>query len=138
MAKLESDTSNLSSIEYHEDQVIVFMNDIIDEVYQGLVKFETDVNLEGLRIELEVDKDLIHRIDSLLKRSTELVPENLESLSADKTRQIINYKDLVRNMWFCITCGGQFTQKQIECPLCKQFRPLETYENILHRPERVT
>jgi hypothetical protein len=25
----------------------------------------------------------------------------------------------------------------VECPLCKTFRPLETFSNILHRPEKV-
>ena len=32
MSKLENDNTNLGSIEYHDDQVIVFMNDIIDEL----------------------------------------------------------------------------------------------------------
>lgn len=28
--------------------------------------------------------------------------------------------------------------KQVDCTNCKNFRPLETYQNILHRPDRVT
>ena len=28
--------------------------------------------------------------------------------------------------------------KHVECPLCKIFRPLETYDNILHRPDKVS
>jgi hypothetical protein len=28
--------------------------------------------------------------------------------------------------------------KQVDCANCKIFRPLETYQNILNRPERVT
>lgn len=28
--------------------------------------------------------------------------------------------------------------KQVDCSNCKVFRPLETYQNILNRPERVT
>ena len=41
-------------------------------------------------------------------------------------------------MWNCLSCGAQFSSKQVECPLCKVFRPLETYDNVLHRPDKVT
>jgi len=77
MAKLENDSTNLNSIEYHDDQVIVFMNDIVDELKGGLVKFSPDINLEGLKIEMESDKNIIQRIDQLLENSTELVPADL-------------------------------------------------------------
>ena len=39
MSKLDNDNSNLGSMEFHDDQVIVFMNDIIDELQDGLVNF---------------------------------------------------------------------------------------------------
>ena len=32
LEKLDSDTANLNSLEYHEDNVLVFMNDIIDDL----------------------------------------------------------------------------------------------------------
>ena len=79
MSKLESDSSNLGSIEYHEDQVIVFMNDIVDELNHGLVHFSPDINLEGLKIEMEMDRNIVQRIDQLLENSTELVPADLLS-----------------------------------------------------------
>ena len=63
MSKLENDNTNLGSIEYHDDQVIVFMNDIIDELQDGLVNFSPDITLEGLKIEMELDKNIIQRID---------------------------------------------------------------------------
>ena len=63
MSKLENDNTNLGSIEYHDDQVIVFMNDIIDELQDGLVNFSPDINLEGLKIEMELDRNIIQRID---------------------------------------------------------------------------
>lgn len=59
MSKLENDNTNLGSIEYHDDQVIVFMNDIIDELQDGLVNFSPDINLEGLKIEMELDRNII-------------------------------------------------------------------------------
>ena len=59
MAKLENDSTNLNSIEYHDDQVIVFMNDIVNELKGGLVNFAPDINLEGLKIEMESDKNII-------------------------------------------------------------------------------
>ena len=48
------------------------------------------------------------------------------------------YRDLIKNMWNCVACGAQFGVKQVECPLCKVFRPLETYDNVLHKPAKVT
>ena len=59
MSKLENANTNLGSIESHDDQVIVFMNDIIDELQDGLVNFSPDINLEGLKIEMELDRNII-------------------------------------------------------------------------------
>lgn len=39
MQKLENDNHNLGSIEYHDDNILVFMNDIIEELQDGLVNF---------------------------------------------------------------------------------------------------
>jgi len=35
-------------LEYHEDSVLVFMNDIIEDLFKGMIKFSPDINLEGL------------------------------------------------------------------------------------------
>ena len=59
LEKLDSDSSNLSSLEYHEDNVLVFMNDIIDDLYKGMMKFTPDINLEGLKIDVDIDDDII-------------------------------------------------------------------------------
>ena len=137
MSKLENDNTNLGSIEYHDDQVIVFMNDIIDELQDGLVNFSPDINLEGLKIEMELDRNIIQRIDQLLENSTELVPADLVSQDG-QNKKVVSYKDLVNNMWNCLNCGAQLHIKHVECPLCKVFRPIETYDNIIHSPESVT
>ena len=39
LEKLDNDSSNLSSLEYHEDSVLVFMTDIIDDLYKGMMRF---------------------------------------------------------------------------------------------------
>jgi len=80
LEKLDSDSSNLTSLEYHEDNVLVFMNDIVDDLYKGLVKFSPEINLEGLKIEVDVDDDIIQRIDKLLSRSAELLHGTLPAL----------------------------------------------------------
>lgn len=48
------------------------------------------------------------------------------------------YRNLIKNVWNCLSCGALFGTKQVECPLCKTFRPMETYDNLLHRPDKVT
>ena len=116
--------------------MLVSMNDIIEDLYKGMIKFSPDINLEGLKIDIDVDDDIIQRIDRILTRSAELMHGTFPALDGSD-RCTETYRDLVKNMWNCITCGAQFGIKQVECPLCKVFRPLETYDNLLHRPEKV-
>jgi len=112
------------------------MNDIIDDLYKGMMKFAPDINLEGLKIDVDIDDDIIQRIDKVLSRSAELMHGNFPALDgSDRTTE--TYRDLIKNMWNCVACGAQFSIKQVECPLCKVFRPLETYDNLLHRPNKV-
>ena len=112
------------------------MNDIVDQLYKNMTKFSPDINLEGLKIDVETDDDVIQRIDKLLARSAELMHGNLPALDgSDRTTE--TYRDLIKNMWNCANCGAHFGMKTVECPLCKVFRPLETYNNILHRPDKV-
>jgi len=49
------------------------MNDIIDDIYKGMRNFAPDINLEGLKIEVDIDDDVIARIDKTLSRSVELM-----------------------------------------------------------------
>jgi len=35
------------------------MNDIVEDLYTGMVKFTPELNLEGLKIEVDVDDDII-------------------------------------------------------------------------------
>ena len=79
MSKLEADGQSIGSIEHHDDQVLVFMNAIIDELQDGLVTFTPDINLGGLKIGLGLDKTIVQRIDQLLEKSAELVPSDLVS-----------------------------------------------------------
>jgi hypothetical protein len=137
LEKLDSQNSNLKSLEYHEDNVLVFMNDIIEDLYTGMIKFSPDINLEGLKIEVGLDTDIIARIDKVLSRSANLMHVNMPALDGSD-RETVSYKDLIKNMWNCLVCKAQLGVKQVECPGCKTFRPLETYENLLHRPEKVT
>jgi len=41
-------------------------------------------------------------------------------------------------MWNCLNCSAQLHIKNVECPLCKIFRPIETYENIIHNPTAIS
>ena len=113
------------------------MNEIVEDLYTGMVKFTPEFNLEGLKIEVEVDDDIIERIDKILSRSAELLHGTLPALDGSD-RQTETYRDLIKNMWNCLSCGAKFGIKQVECPLCKTYRPLETFDNIMHRPEKVS
>ena len=137
LEKIESDASNLGSIEYHEDSVKVFMMDIIEDLYAGLLKFTPEVTLDGLQIDVDIDDEICKRIDRLLTNSAELVPVSLPALDGSN-RATDDYRQLVRNIWFCLSCGGKFSIKQVECTHCSLFRPLETFDNVLFKPEKVS
>ena len=111
------------------------MNDIIDDLYTGMIKFAPDINLEGLKIDVDIEDDVVQRIDKVLTRSVELLHVNIPAFDGTD-RTIETYRDVVKNIWNCLSCGAQFGSKQVECSLCKTFRPLETYPNLLHRPDK--
>ena len=94
-------------MESQEGDVIAFVYDIIKDLYKGLVKFNPDINLEGLKLDVEIDEDVIHRINKVLSRSTELVHGNLPAFDGSD-RATETYRDLVKNMWNCLKCGAQF------------------------------
>lgn len=50
--KLYNDDLNLSSLESHEDNEIIYMTNIIDEQKEHLVNFKPDINLEAVSIAL--------------------------------------------------------------------------------------
>ena len=35
------------------------MNDIIDDLYTGMIKFAPDINLEGLKIDVDIEDDVV-------------------------------------------------------------------------------
>lgn len=137
LEQLDSNEFNVASLEENDGSVIAFMHNIVDELYKNVSKFKPDINLEGLKIDIETDPDVVHRLDKLLNRSAELMHSSLPPLDgSDRCPE--TYRDLIKNMWNCYICGSLYGIKQVDCPVCKVFRPLETYENILHRPEKVT
>lgn len=86
---------------------------------------------------MEIDDEVIPRIDKILSRSAELMHGTLPPLDGSD-REAETYRDLVKNVWNCLYCGAQFSIRQVECHLCRAFRPLETFENLLHKPEKAT
>ena len=80
MEKLENDGANLSTIEDNEDNVLACMNEMVDEMYRNQLKTNNDFNLDGLKIDVDFDDDIIQRIDKVLSRSAELVPANIQAM----------------------------------------------------------
>ena len=137
LEELDSNDFNISSLEENDQDVITCMHHIVNELYRSMSRFNPEINLEGLRIDVDMDSDVIHRIDKILSRSAELMHSSLPAMDGSD-RDTETFRDLVKNMWNCYNCGSQFSIRHVECQSCKIFRPLETYENILHRPEKVT
>ena len=69
------------------------------------MKSTPDINLEGLKLEIDFDDDIIERIDKVLSRSAELVSSNLPAMDGSD-RQTETYRALVKNLWNCVTCGA--------------------------------
>ena len=59
MQKLENDGANLSSIEDNEDNVLVCMTEMVDEMYRNQLKTNNDFNLDGLKIDVDFDDDIV-------------------------------------------------------------------------------
>lgn len=50
--KLYNDDLNLSSLESHEDNEIIYMTNIIDDHKQHLIKFNVDIDLADISVAL--------------------------------------------------------------------------------------
>ena len=59
MQKLENDGANLSTIEDNEDNVLACMNEMVDEMYRNQLKTNNDFNLDGLKIDVDFDDDIV-------------------------------------------------------------------------------
>ena len=84
------------------------MHHIVNELYRSMSRFNPEINLEGLKIDVDIDTDVIHRIDKLLARSAELMHSSLPSLDGSD-RDTETYRDLVKNIWNCYNCGTQYS-----------------------------
>ena len=118
LQKLNSYNLNLSSLDQYDEGVMIVMSDIIDDIHNEIMKFSPDINLEGLKIDVDIDEDIITRLEKLLIRSTEMCHGFLPAMDGSD-RDTETYRDLIKNMWNCVTCGAQFGVKQVECLLCK-------------------
>jgi len=160
---LENDDATLSSLEGQEDEIIVFMNNIVDEAHYSVVDYQPDLNFEGLNLSLVLHREResgngpIEKIDKILEKSAMIFSENLSKtdiLNAlggsakphdadnesedDDTLEVTTFDEMVQDSWNCIGCGAVLSDVQIDCPMCKLFRPLETFPNMMHRPYSIT
>jgi len=115
------------------------MNEEIDQLNTELIDFYPDINLEGLQVgfDLADTNTTIERIKSSIKSSTALYQDNYYTEDGSQ-RPITNYSEFTESQWNCLNCSAQFNIRQVDCSMCKIFRPLETYQNIMHRPDRVS
>ena len=129
--------NSLFDLDTVEDDDLVMMEDMVDQMYDQLIQVQPDTNLENLRIDVEVDEDVVNKINSNLYQSSEIIIENLAAQDGT-TRVVESLKSYVKNVWNCSSCGATFKIGHVICPLCKEFRPINSYDNIIHNPDFVT
>ena len=59
------------------EQDLMLKGHIIDQMYSKIVKFEPDINLENLKIDVELDEAKLRKIHKKLYESSEIIIENI-------------------------------------------------------------
>lgn len=54
--------------------------------------------------------------------------------------EAVQFQDVLERdrVWKCIECEMTYSKDTIFCSMCKCFRPIQMYRNLVHRPDQVT
>ena len=105
----------LDEINGNQDYELMAVGNTIDSMYTKLVNIEPDINLENLKIDVEVDESKVRKINQYLYESSEILIENLPAFDGSE-RIVENMSCLVKNTWHCATCGVQYqSDKTVFC-----------------------
>lgn len=134
--KLYNDDLNLSSLESHDDNEIIYMTNIIEDQKRNLINFKPEIEFEDVSIALQLRESAYDKVENLLQSTCNLMLDNLrfDDDTPIKFEHILE-KD---KYWLCINCNKKLNSDDILCDSCFVFRPLEMYKNILHNPEKVS
>ena len=133
---LYNDDLNLSSLESHEDQEIIYMTQIIDDQKAKLVAFKPEINLEDISIALQLRESSYEKIQGLLSSTCSLMLDYLRF--DDNTPIKFDHILEKEKFWLCVSCNRKLSNDEILCNSCHIFRPLEMFKNLVHSPMKVT
>ena len=76
--RLQNADLNMSSLESHDDNEIIYMTKIIEDQRSPLVNFNIDdINLENFSIALELRESIYEKLESLLSSTCNLTLDHL-------------------------------------------------------------
>ena len=101
--KLCNDDLNLSSLEAHDDNEIIYMTNIIEEQKKHLINFKPEIEFEDVSIALQMRESAYDKLEGLLSSTCNLVLDNLrfEDDSEMKFEHILEKE----KYWQCINCN---------------------------------
>ena len=91
--KLENDSKNLDSLDSHEDNIIIFMNDIVEEVKLKVSNCPKQVTFNELQIRVHL-RDLAFN-DKLQKSLETSLVIKFENFRLGEDRKVTNIEDLI-------------------------------------------
>eukprot|EP00347_Sterkiella_histriomuscorum_P005030 403358170 len=135
--KLQNADLNMSSLESHDDNEIIYMTKIIEDQRAPLVNFKFDeIQFDEISIALQLRESAYEKLDGLLTSTCNLVLDNLR-LDDESPMRFENIIDKEK-VWICNNCNILHSYDVVYCEKCQIFRPLEMYKNLLHNPMNIT
>jgi len=127
---------NLSSLEGHDDQAIVYMLAIIQSQKDKVLAYKPEVPFDQVSITLQLNDNKQNEIADLVNKSCRL---DLDYLRYED-HSVIQFQDVLEKErhWLCITCNRKIKTEEVSCQACNMFRPLEMYPHLLHEPLKAT
>lgn len=83
--RLQNDDLNLSSLESHDDNEIIYMTKIIEDQKAHLVNFRPEIPLEDISIAIQLRETSYEKLEQLLGSTSNLL---LDSLRLDEDREM--------------------------------------------------
>ena len=79
MDKLYNDDLNLSSLEQHDDNEIIYMTNIVDDQQKNLSRgFEPKIKLTNISMTLQLRESVYDKMENLLSTTSKLMLDELK------------------------------------------------------------
>ena len=163
--QLCNDEISLQSMFDHEDLLLVYMTQAVDNLYSKTVNFKPSIdNFDDLVVNVDVEQT---HIKTVLAQSHEIT---LDALRDEESKKVVQRPAREENQvfemagpedagieddqkapvmtidrllqrdehWLCTWCGQRRDGTEIICAKCLKFRPTTFYPNLAHSPDDVT